>query len=93
MCGRAVDQRHCLLRLVSETFIMYIKSCSSLRWVQTSLFSAYSEMKASSEIEAQHSDKMGDANFLRFFFFANTSLGCYKSGHVGEGLATAFIHT
>lgn len=26
-------------------------------------------MKANSVIEAQHSDKMGDANFLRFFFF------------------------
>lgn len=49
-------------------------------------------MKASSVIEAQRSDEMGDVNFLRFFFFANTSLGCYKSGHVGEGLATAFIH-
>jgi hypothetical protein len=32
---------------------------------------------------------MADVNFLRFFsFFANTSLGLYKSGHVGEGLAT-----
>lgn len=29
-------------------------------------------------------------NFLRFSFFANTSLGHYKSGHVGEGLAAAF---
>lgn len=48
-------------------------------------------MITSSVIEAQR-DEMGDVNFLRFFFFANTSLGCYKSGHVGEGLATAFIH-
>lgn len=36
---------------------------------------------------------MADVNFLRFSFFSNTSLGYYKSGHVGEGLATAFIHT
>lgn len=36
---------------------------------------------------------MADVNFLRFSFFANTSLGYYKSGHVGEGLAAAFIHT
>jgi hypothetical protein len=36
---------------------------------------------------------MADVNFLRFFsFFANTSLGLYKSGHVGEGLAATFIH-
>lgn len=33
---------------------------------------------------------MADVNFLRFSFFANTSLGYYKSGHVGEGLAAAF---
>ena len=33
---------------------------------------------------------MADVNFLRFSFFANTSLGHYKSGHVGEGLAAAF---
>lgn len=46
----AVDQRHhqCLLGLVSESLgMMYIEFCSSLRWVQTSLFSAYSEMKES----------------------------------------------
>lgn len=49
-------------------------------------------MKASSVIEAQRSNEMGDVNFLRFFFFANTSLGFYKSGHVGEGLSSAFIH-
>lgn len=36
---------------------------------------------------------MADVNFLRFSFSANTSLGYYKSGHVGEGLAAAFIHT
>lgn len=33
---------------------------------------------------------MADVHFLRFSFFANTSLGHYKSGHVGEGLAAAF---
>lgn len=36
---------------------------------------------------------MADVNFLKFSFFANTSLGYSKSGHVGEGLAAAFIHT
>lgn len=36
---------------------------------------------------------MADVNFLKFPFFAYTSLGYYKSGHVGEGLAAAFIHT
>lgn len=50
-------------------------------------------MKASAVIEAQHREEMADVNFLRFSFFANTSLGYYKSGHVGEGLAAAFIHT
>lgn len=91
----AVDQRQhkCLPRLISESFIMYIKPLSSLRWVQTSLFSAYNGMKASAVIEAQHREEMADVNFLRFSFFANTSLGYYKSGHVGEGLAAAFIHT
>ena len=34
--------------------------------------------------------KIADVNFLRFSFFANTSLGHYKSGHVGEALAAAF---
>lgn len=58
-----------------------------------SLFSTYSGTKASSVIEAQHSEEMADVNFLKFSFFANTSLGYYKSGHVGEGLAAAFIHT
>lgn len=46
----AVDQRHhqCLLGLVSESVgMMRIKFCSSLKWVQTFLFSAYSEMKES----------------------------------------------
>lgn len=33
---------------------------------------------------------MADVNFLRFSLFANTSLGHYKSGHVGEALAAAF---
>lgn len=33
---------------------------------------------------------MADVNFLRFSFFANTSLGHYKSGHIGEALAAAF---
>lgn len=61
--------------------------------MQTSLFSTYSGTKASSVIEAQHSEEMADVNFLKFSFFANTSLGYYKSGHVGEGLAAAFIHT
>lgn len=72
---------------------MYIKPLSSLKWVQMSLFSTYSGTKASSVIEAQHSEEMADVNFLKFSFFANTSLGYYKSGHVGEGLAAAFIHT
>lgn len=35
---------------------------------------------------------MADVNFLRFSFSANTSLGYYRSGHVGEGLAATFIH-
>lgn len=56
-------------------------------------FSAYSGMKASSVTDAQQSEEMANVNFLRFSFFANTSLGYYKSGHVGEGLAAAFIHT
>lgn len=30
---------------------------------------------------------MADVSFLRFSFFANTSLGHYKSAHVGEALA------
>lgn len=58
-----------------------------------SLLSTYSRMKASSVTEAQHSEEMADANFLTISFFANTSLGYYKSGHVGEGLAAAFLFT
>lgn len=36
---------------------------------------------------------MADVNFLRFSFSANTSLGYYISGHDGEGLTAACIHT
>lgn len=50
-------------------------------------------MKPRSVIEAQHrSEEMADVNFLQFSFSANTSLGYYRSGHVGKGLAAAFIH-
>lgn len=35
---------------------------------------------------------MADVNFLRFSFSANTSLGYYRSGHVGKGLAATFTH-
>lgn len=58
----AVTQRchQCLLRLVSENFIVSIKSYSSLWWVQTSLISADSGKKVSSVTEAQHRQEWSD---------------------------------
>lgn len=55
----------------SECILVFVESCSSLRWIQTFLSSADSGMKANSVAEAQHRQEQRDGrcSFLKIFLW------------------------